>query len=76
MPTDQDQVRVMKDILEKYAQSTGLKINFHKSYMIPINLGEDNVKDITQFLGCKIASMSFTYLGLPVVTTKPTFQDI
>jgi hypothetical protein len=65
----------MKDILEKYAQSTGLKINFHKFYMIPINLGEDTIKDITQFLGCKIASMSFTYLGLPLVTTKPTFQD-
>jgi hypothetical protein len=29
MQADSDQVITMKEILEKYAQSTGLKINFH-----------------------------------------------
>jgi hypothetical protein len=76
MPADQDQVRVMKDILEKYAKSTGLKINFHKSSMIPINVSQDRAQVFATFLGCSITSLPFTYLGLPMGTTKPTVQDL
>jgi hypothetical protein len=76
MPADQDQVRVMKDILEKYAQSTGLKINFHKSSMIPINISQDRAQFFATFLGCSIATLPITYLGLPMGTTKPTVQDL
>jgi hypothetical protein len=75
-PADIEQVLVMKNILEKYATSTGLKINFHKSSMIPINLGEDSAAAIADLLGCKCASMPFTHLGLPLGTTKPTVQDL
>jgi hypothetical protein len=76
MPADQNQIRVMKEILEKYAMSTGLKINFHKSSMIPINLSDGRAADIAAFLGCNIVSMSFTYLDLPLGTTKPYVQDL
>jgi hypothetical protein len=76
MPADQDQVRVMKDILEKYAQSTGLKINFHKSSLIPINISQERAHLFATFLGCSIATLPFTYLGLPMGTTKPTVQDL
>jgi retron-type reverse transcriptase len=76
VPADQDQVRVMKDILEKYAQSTGLKINFHKSSMIPINISQERAHLFATFLGCSIATLPFTYLGLPMGTTKPTVQDL
>jgi hypothetical protein len=37
MPACSQQVLVIKDILEKYATSTGLKIKFHKSSLVPIN---------------------------------------
>jgi hypothetical protein len=57
------QVLVMKDILEIYVISTGLKINFHKSSLIPINLSEASAHTIADILGCSIASMPFTYLG-------------
>jgi hypothetical protein len=76
MQADQDQVLVMKHILELYAQSTGLKINFHKSSMVPINLASDRAQIFADLLGCKIASLPFTYLGLPLGTTKPTIQDL
>jgi hypothetical protein len=72
MPADTDQVRLMKEILEQYAMSTGLKINFHKSSLVPINLIENSAAIIADSLGCKIASMPFTYLGLPLGTTKPS----
>jgi hypothetical protein len=38
MPADISQVLIMKKNLQDYADSTGLKINFHKSSMIPINI--------------------------------------
>jgi hypothetical protein len=66
----------MKHILELYAQSTGLKINFHKSSMVPINLASERAQIFADLLGCKIASLPFTYLGLPLGTTKPTVQDL
>jgi hypothetical protein len=76
MPADQEQVLVMKNILENYAKSTGLKINFHKSSMIPINLSSDRAKILADFLGCNLAALPFTYLGLPLGTTKPSVQDL
>jgi hypothetical protein len=76
MPADQDQVRVMKDILEKYAQSTSLKINFHKSSLTPINISQERAQLFATYLGCSIATLPFTYLGLPMGTTKPIVQDL
>ena len=38
MPACPDQAAHMKTILEDYAASVGLKINFHKSTLVPINL--------------------------------------
>jgi hypothetical protein len=76
MPADTTQILIMKQILENYALSTGLKINFHKSSLIPINLDHVSASGIAQLLGCNIASMPFTYLGLPLGTTKPTVQDL
>ena len=41
MPACTTQARIIKDILSDYATSIGLKINFHKSTLIPINCHED-----------------------------------
>jgi hypothetical protein len=76
MQADTSEVIIMKEILENYAKSTGLKINFHKSSPIPINLGPSTASNIASLLGCTVASMPFTYLGLPLVTTKPTVRDL
>jgi hypothetical protein len=66
----------MKNILENYALSTGLKINFHKSSLIPINLNNNSAQNMADLLGCNVAAMPFTYLGLPLGTTKPTVYDL
>jgi hypothetical protein len=55
MPASTQQIVVMKDILEKYAASTGLMINFHKSSLISINLSATMDTNIVQILGCSIA---------------------
>jgi hypothetical protein len=66
----------MKNILSQYATSIGLSISFAKSAMIPINLADQNDGSLAPSLGCVVGKMPYTYLGLPLGTTKPTVQDL
>jgi hypothetical protein len=73
---DRAQLLVLKDVLHKFSLSTGLKINYNKSQMVPINVLEDLLNDLATVFGCQIGSMPFTYLGLPLGTTKPRIIDL
>lgn len=76
MPACPTQARVMKTILSDYAVSIGLKINFQKSTLIPINTPDELCQNIANVFGCTVASMPFTYLGLPLGITRPSVQDL
>jgi hypothetical protein len=71
-----DQILALKDLLHKFTLSTGLKVNYHKSNLVPINAPESLVNEIAQAIGCKVASLPFTYLGLPLGTTRPRIHDL
>jgi len=43
--------------------------------MIPINVEESNVPLLTGAFGCTLGTLPFTYLGLPLGTTKPLVRD-
>ena len=66
----------MKHILSTYADSVGLKINFQKCSLIPMNLTEDEAITFAGIFGRKVGSVPFTYLGLPMGTTKPSATDL
>ena len=70
------QAAKLKQILEDYATSIGLKINFHKSTIFPINTPGDKCNALANLFGCTQATMPFTYLGLPLGTTRPTVLDL
>ena len=76
LPACTRQLTKIKEILEDYATSVGLKINFHKSTLVPINTPPDKCKELAELLGCTVGSMPFTYLGLPLGTTRPTVLDL
>ena len=76
MPACLQQALTMKGILIDYASSIGLRINFHKSTLIPINLFADAATTFANLFGCSVGSMPFTYLGLPLGTSKPTILDL
>lgn len=76
MPAYPTQVQHMKCILLRYAESIGLQINFHKSTLIPINMNQQDANHISEIFGCTVGAMPFTYLGLPVGTTRPTVADL
>jgi hypothetical protein len=64
----------MKDILDKYALSTGLHINYSKSLLVPINLSTDSAVALAQSLYCSVGKLPFTYLGPPVgIDTSQTY---
>lgn len=76
MPACPRQAAQMKRILLDYATSVGLSINFHKSTLVPINIDQTTASSLPQIFGCVIGQMPFTYLGLPMGTTRPTIMDL
>jgi hypothetical protein len=54
---------VLKAILNTFADSTGLKVNYSKSSMIPINLILDRLAHLAATFNCQVGSLRFTYLG-------------
>jgi hypothetical protein len=55
--------------------STGLKVNFNKSMMVPINLPDGKLDILAGTFGCSKGTLAFTYLGLPLHTERPKAQD-
>jgi hypothetical protein len=65
----------LKELLRSFSYSSGLHVNFSKSFLVPINVSEDKSMHLANTFGCEVGAMPFTYLGLPVGTTKPSVHD-
>jgi hypothetical protein len=74
LKASQKELLCLKALLETFAQSTGLRVNFAKTGMVPINLSLEKTKIMAGVFGCKVQSMPFTYLGLPMGSTKPRVE--
>ncbi len=57
---------VIKVVLDAFSSASGLKINYAKSSIIPINLASSQASELASFLGCSSFGFPFTYLGLPL----------
>ena len=44
--------------------------------MVPINMTTDRCRTFANSFGCRLESLPFTYLGLPMGTTKPSVSDL
>lgn len=76
LQADAAQLFFLKALLQSFEQSLGLKVNYRKSQMIPINVEQSKIQILASTFGCQIGSMPFTYLGLPMGTTKPRIDDL
>jgi hypothetical protein len=65
-----EQAKILKQILDDFASTTGLKINFSKSTFVPINLTMRESEEIANALNCDVASFPQVYLGLPLSDSK------
>jgi hypothetical protein len=74
MKASQMQLLCLKSILENFAQSTGLRVNYSKSGLVPLNMTSEKAEIMARVFGCRIQYMSFTYLGIPMGTTRPRVE--
>jgi hypothetical protein len=65
------QLFFLKAMLNSFAESTGLHVNYHKSNIYPINVTDQKMEILANTFHCKIGSMSFTYLGIPLGLQRP-----
>ena len=70
------QLLALKQLIEDFALATGLRVNYAKSSLYPVNVSEEHLLSLAQTFGCTTGQLPFTYLGLPLGTTKPTIQDL
>nr|KYP70309.1 Putative ribonuclease H protein At1g65750 family [Cajanus cajan] len=56
----------LKAILRCFELISGMKINFHKSYVVGIHSGVDFIDLAASFLHCKVGQLPFKHLGLPL----------
>jgi hypothetical protein len=71
---DARQIVGHKALLNSFSESIGLKVNYTKLQMIPINVHEEKMSHLARTFGC--ITMPFTYLGLSMGTTKPRVEDL
>jgi hypothetical protein len=68
---DEAQLLHLKEILQKITLSSGMKMNYHKSCLVPINMDVSKATSLAEALCCVVGSFQFTYLGLPLGLNKP-----
>jgi hypothetical protein len=76
VPADLVQLSILKEALNDFSKSTGLYVNYHKACMLPINVSDEDIQLLAHGFGCIVGSMPFTYLGLPLGTTRPRIHDL
>lgn len=70
---DTRQLFFLRSLLNTFSLCTGLKVNFSKTMMVPINMSNERLNVLSRTYGCATGSLPFTYLGLPLSLTKPKF---
>lgn len=69
------QLNYLKDLLHTFAQSTRLRVNNNKTVMVPLNIIEEKLDLLANVFSCQKGTFLFTYLDLPLWTTKPNIED-
>jgi hypothetical protein len=60
----------LRTLLDEFASTTGLLINYNKSTAVQIHMDEDTVAHFISILGCRREGFPQTYLGLPLSNNK------
>jgi hypothetical protein len=75
MEASSQQLFALKALLNTFADFTGLKVNYAKSSIIPINVPPKKMQHLAATFHCKDGELPFTYLGLPLSHKNPSAQD-
>ena len=59
-----------------FEKISGMRINFHKSEIVPMNLDVDEAHEISHLFGCPIGSFPMKYLGVPLHFDKLSREEV
>jgi hypothetical protein len=68
--------KYLKWVMIYFEKLLGMRINYHKSELIPINLEEEETHDYAKIFYYKIGKFPFIYLGVPLHHERPRREDI
>ena len=74
MQANAAQLHQLKNLLMYFSTYTGLRVNYEKFVIVPINTANDKMLELAHIMGCKVGSFPFTYLGLPLCLSKPKIE--
>ncbi|XP_050207305.1 uncharacterized protein LOC126656744 [Mercurialis annua] len=66
LPYDLSHLQNLTRILRCFELISGLKINFHKSSILGVNVLDNDLLLASQIVGCRVGSFPIKYLGLPL----------
>jgi len=66
VPKSWANIRSLKAILLLFEMTSSLKVNFHISMLVGVNVSESWFIETSLVLNCKIGYVPFFYLGLPI----------
>jgi len=56
----------LRAVLLLFEAMSGLKVNFHKSLLVGVNVSDYWLNEAADMLGCKVGKVPFLYLGLSI----------
>jgi len=59
-------VRALRAVLSLFEVMSGLKVNFHKSLLVGINIADSWLNEAVSIQNCKVGKVPFMYLGLSI----------
>jgi hypothetical protein len=75
LPGDARTLFNLKGLLRSFSDSTRLHVNLGKTFLVSINMDENGANHLARTFGCQLGTMPLTYLGLPLGTAKPSFEE-
>lgn len=61
-----ENAEALKWMLKNFEVMSGLKVNFHKSYVYGLNMDENGLLEVAGLLRCRVGAFPLSYLGLRV----------
>ena len=66
LDNDLEKARNLKCILLCFEMMSGMRINYDKSEIVPLNLDDQDTLEISDILGCPAGTFPIKYLGIPL----------
>jgi mannosylglycoprotein endo-beta-mannosidase len=68
--------RNLRWVLTYFEHVSGMKINYNKSELVPINLDQAEVDSFKNIMGCEVDQFPIKYLGIPLHYDKIRREDL